>query len=85
MIHKVITFRVGIVRLFLYLDNEGKEYKGGGDKRKGFAEVGELIQKLDCVLDGRILPQLVCGDTGETCCLGGHCTELAPITGFWLK
>jgi hypothetical protein len=43
-IHKVIAFGVGIVRLFLYLDNEGKEYTGGGDKRKGFAEAGELIQ-----------------------------------------
>ena len=38
-VHEVVTFRVCIARLFLYLDNKGKEDKGGGDKGKGSSEV----------------------------------------------
>ena len=49
MIHKVITFHISIMHLLFYLNDQRKEDQGGGDKRKGTANVGELLHNLIAV------------------------------------
>jgi hypothetical protein len=86
-IHKVVTFRVCVTRLLLYLNDQRKKDKGGCDKRKCSAEVGKLFHKLDGILDRRIVPQLVCGDSDDAGCLNGHGAGLGqcvPIVGWRL-